>query len=237
MLIKTNFRNRRSIVGFQRGVTLIELMVAMVISLIASTGMILLMANVLGTGTQTIQMTRLTQDMRTAMQLISRDLRRANFHSNSADCYGNINCSPDGTKIMAIVPITANCFRFWFDRKGDGDINAGAFQMVPVTRKGSSVNVLQMTITDTATEACGDDWGVVLDITDADIVNVSAFTLSNDDSYCDDISSVDSQTISKIRLTMTAELRNTPQGIPISKTIEDMIYVRNPTFNVGTACL
>jgi len=232
MFIKMKIRNRRSIAHHQRGVTLIELMVAMVISLIASTGMVLLMANVLGTGTQTIQMTRLTQDMRTAMQLISRDLRRANYHSNSANCYANINCNPDVAKIMAVVPVTANCFRFWLDREGDGDLDAAAFQRYA----RGAVNVLQMTIADDANDTCGDDWGVTFDITDADIVNVSEFTVSSDDSYCDNISATDSQTVSKIRLTMTAELQNTPQGIPISKTIEDMIYVRNPVYSPGSAC-
>jgi prepilin-type N-terminal cleavage/methylation domain-containing protein len=228
-----SLRRRRSITGFQRGVTLIELMVAMVISLIVSTAMVMLMANTMGTGTQTIQMTRLTQEMRTAMQLITRDLRRANFHSNSAACYGTINCSPDTTKIIAIVPITETCFRFWLDRESDGDLDAGAFQRY--TR--GSVNVLQMTMADDADDTCGDDWGVALDITDADIVNISAFTINDDDSYCANISPTDSQTISRIRLTMTGELQNTPQGIPISKTIEDMIYVRNPAFNVGLTCL
>ena len=53
----------------QTGMTLIELMISIVISLIASLAMIVLMANTLGTGTRTIQMTRLTQEMRTAMQM------------------------------------------------------------------------------------------------------------------------------------------------------------------------
>lgn len=221
----------------QRGVTLIELMVAMVVSLIASTAMIMLMANTLGTGTQTIQMTRLTQEMRTAMQLITRDLRRANFHSNSANCYANINCNPDDTKIMAITPVGGNCFRFWYDREGDGDLDVGTFQMVTVTRNSSSVNVLQMTASDSASNACGDgDWGVTLDITNGDLVNITAFTVSNADSYTDTISETDTQVVSKIRITMTAELRNPPQGIAVSKTIEDLVFVRNVVLCPGGTC-
>ena len=48
----------------QKGVTLIELLVAGVISLIAASGMVLVMASTLGTSSQTIQMARLTQEMR-----------------------------------------------------------------------------------------------------------------------------------------------------------------------------
>lgn len=217
---------------FQSGVTLIELMVAMVISLIASTGMVLLMANTMGTGTQTIQMTRLTQEMRTAMHLMTRDLRRANSHNAAADCYANINCNPDDTKITAITPVGGNCFRYWFDRDGNGDLDAGAFQLY--TR--GTVNVLQMTIGDNAVDACGTDWGVTFDITNADIVNVTAFVVSSADSYNEIISATDTQDVSKIRLTLTAELQNTPQGIPISRTIEDLIYVRNHVFCPAGVC-
>jgi prepilin-type N-terminal cleavage/methylation domain-containing protein len=109
--MKTNWNKHRKGWKQQRGMTLIELMVAMVISLIASTAMILLMANTVGSSTQTIQMTRLTQEMRTAMQLITRDLRRANYHSNSANCFSDLNCG-DAAKITAIIPTTDNCFRF-----------------------------------------------------------------------------------------------------------------------------
>lgn len=225
----SNSRNR------QRGVTLIELMVAMVISLIVSTTMILLMANTIGTGSQVIQMTRLTHEMRTAMALMTRDLRRANFHSSSANCYGNLLCSPDAAKITAITPIGGDCFRFWYDRLGDGDLDVGTFQLFSGNRNSDNISVLQMTIADEATNTCGDDWGVAFDISDADVVNVSAFTVSDDDSYCADIGLTDSQIVSKIRLTMTAGLRN--QGIAISKTIEDLIYVRNPAFIPGLTCI
>jgi type II secretory pathway component PulJ len=213
-------------------------MVAMVISLIASTAMILLMANTLGTGTQAIQMTRLSQEMRTAMHLITRDLRRANYHANFADCFGNPSCNPDNTKIMAVVPNdTGTCFRFWYDRGNDGVLDVGAFQMVSVTRRSRAVNVLQMTTLNDAGDVCGDgDWGMSLDITNRDSVNVTAFTVSAAESYNEPISATDTQDVSKIRITMTAELRDTPQGIPISKTIEGLIYVRNNIICPGGVC-
>ena len=76
----------------QKGMTLIELLVAGVISLIAVSGMVLVMASTLGTATQTIEMTRLTHDMRTAMQIMTRELRRANYHPNWIACYGDTGC-------------------------------------------------------------------------------------------------------------------------------------------------
>ncbi len=214
----------------QTGMTLIELLISMVVSLIASLAMITLMANTLSTGTHTIQMTRLTQEMRTAMQLISRDLRRANFHLSAATCYGNVGCNPDDTKIKPVTPVDGDCFQFWYDRADDANLDAGAFQLY--TRGG--VNVLQMTTVDDPDPvifACNADWGVAQDITDPDIITVDLFEVSNADSY-DEVISEDGgyQRVSKIRLTMTASLLNSPVGIPVTKTIEDLIMVRNHIF-------
>jgi prepilin-type N-terminal cleavage/methylation domain-containing protein len=216
----------------QRGMTLIELMVAMVVSVIASTAMVMLMANVLGTSTQTIRMTGLTNEMRTAMSLITRDIRRANYHGNAANCHANVNCNPDDTKIMAVTPVGGDCFRYWFDREGDGDLDAGAFQRF--TR--GSVGVLQMTIADTAIDTCGDDWGVTFDITNADTVNVTEFTVSNAESYNEAISTSDTQDVSKIRITLVAESQNVRQNNPIVKTMEHLIYVRNIVICPGGVC-
>lgn len=216
----------------QRGVSLMELMIAMAISLVVSLAMVSLMANTLGTGTKTIQMTRLTEEMRTAMQLVTRDLRRANYHWNVADCYANINCNPDTTRIKAIAPVGGSCFRFWYDRAGDSDLDVGTFQRVA----RSGVGVIQMTVDDGATSACGTDWGAALDITNPNIVSVTAFNVSSADSYVDALSTTDTQTVSKIRMTMTAQLRNNYLGTPITKTIEDMIFVRNNVYCPAGTC-
>lgn len=61
----------------------------------AVTMMVVLMANTLGSAATTIQMSRLSQELRASMQLMSRDLRRANFHSGFLNCFANINCRSD----------------------------------------------------------------------------------------------------------------------------------------------
>lgn len=232
-MLRRNFSNCRALpVCRQRGVSLMELMIAMAISLVVSLAMVSLMANTMGTGTKTIQMTRLTEEMRTAMQLITRDLRRANYHWNVADCYANINCNPDTTRIKAIAPVGGSCFRFWYDRAGDNDLDVGTFQRW--VRGG--VGVIQMTTRDTATSACGTEWGASRDITNPNIVNVTAFNVSSADSYVDALSTTDTQTVSKIRMTMTAQLRNNYLGTPITKTIEDMIFVRNNVYCPAGTC-
>ena len=109
----------------QKGMTLIELLVAGIISLIAVSGMVLVMASTLGTSTQTIEISRLTHDMRTAMQIMTRELRRANYHPGWIACYGNTGCLNAGFLDIAseigVIQIgdsvgTDDCLWFWYDR-------------------------------------------------------------------------------------------------------------------------
>ena len=87
-----NLKNRQSGLKRQQGMTLLELLVAGVISVVVTAGMVILMASTLGTGTQTIKMTQLSAEMRTAMQIMTRELRRANYHSSYANCFGDTDC-------------------------------------------------------------------------------------------------------------------------------------------------
>jgi type II secretory pathway component PulJ len=117
---------------FQKGMTLIELLIAGVISLIAVSGMVLVMATTLGTTTQTIEMTRLTQEMRTAMQIMTRELRRANYHPGFIACVGNTGCLGENINeddltyleidtwikpvLIGTNILTNDCLSFWYDR-------------------------------------------------------------------------------------------------------------------------
>jgi prepilin-type N-terminal cleavage/methylation domain-containing protein len=213
----------------QGGMTLIELLVAVVVGLIATAAMVGLMANTLGTGTRTIEMTRLQQEMRSSMQLITRELRRANFHINSENCFAAVDCNPDDTKLKN-VQADGDCVQFWYDLGGDGALDVSAFQLV--TR--SSVNIVQ--ISQDEADDCGTDWGMAHDVTDPDIINVTTFTIG-DESFNEVISEVgDTQTVNRLRLTMTAQLLTGLQGGPVSRTIEDLVYVRNHTLCPGGAC-
>ena len=96
--------------------TLMELLVAGTISIIVSSGMVVLMASTLGTGTQTIKMTQLSAEMRTAMQIITRELRRANYHSTYANCFGDANCLINQSIDAKVTEVSINaggdCFGF-----------------------------------------------------------------------------------------------------------------------------
>jgi Tfp pilus assembly protein PilW len=217
----------------QKGMTLIELLVAGVISLIAVSGMVLVMATTLGTTTQTIEMSRLTNDMRTAMQIMTRELRRANYHSSWITCYGNPACLDDLGVTSAIAQIeigdsdgTDDCLWFWYDRPqpcptssctaaewADAQTaltaeSVAAFRLA--VNDTTSVGRIQMTTTRTTAASCNDsaDW---VDITDPNVIDVETFTVSNSESILENINTPGyTLKTEKIGLTMTARLTADP---------------------------
>lgn len=226
--------------GSQRGITLIELMIAMLISLIVSTAMVILMANTLGTGTRTIGMTRLTEELRTVMQIVSRDLRRANYLRpiDMRKCFGNVNCITDlgfGSYIGAIQVGAdsdgdgfGECLSFWLDRDEDGSFSAtemGAFRL----NVAGGVGRMEVLTSFTSMGVDNCPAGTWVAITDPDIIDVRSFVVDDTDTYTETISGAGStQTVQKIRLSMTADLTNDGSGsFTISREIGDQVRIRN----------
>jgi len=234
-MIKRRFKDKTR----QSGVSLMELLIAMTISLVVSLAMISLMANTLGTGTTTIKMSRLTAEMRTAMQIMTRDLRRANYHGNYIKCFGDVDCrtkldtiggidSSATSHIKAITVDGGDCFFYWFDRDSDGIVTSG--DAVGAFRRGvrSGIGTIEMTTVSSGTPNCDSntDWAL---ITDPNIVDVTAFVVTNNLGYTETISKAGAtQFIDKIRLRIVAQLVTDPGT---NRTIEDVIQVRNPIFS------
>ena len=226
----------------QTGFTLMEMLVASVVGVIAVSAMAMIMAGTLGAATQTIEFSRLTEDMRTGVQIMSRELRRANYHANFLQCYGNVNCRDDlgisGTiKEIGIADSGNNdCLWFWYQRPGGGNFVAAFRRGV----NADGVGALQMTVVVTGTPDCDDatNW---IDITDTNFADVLTFNVSNADSICEDLAEASgSQTIERIALTVSAQpvldasVKNWMQGLfgvtgansPV-REITEFISVRN----------
>ncbi|MCW8926499.1 MAG: prepilin-type N-terminal cleavage/methylation domain-containing protein [Xanthomonadales bacterium] len=230
----------------QQGMTLIELLVAGVISLIAASGMVIVMANTLGTGSKTIQMAKVTQEMRTAMQIMSRELRRANYHSTYMSCFRDVDCLATlgiSTQVGEIN-ITDNgdsdCFWFWYDRPQTGTAIAVTSEPVAAFRRTvvSGVGRIQMTTTRTAAPGCNAnaDW---VDITDPELIDVLTFNVNDTGSFVETINAGgDTQSVERIGLTITARLTPDPslpawlQGnTNANRELREFVTVRNHTYN------
>lgn len=221
----------------QSGASLMEVLVAMSISLVVTATMIALMATSLSSTTRIIQMTKLTDDMRVALQMMSRDVRRSSYNANSMLCYANDDCASDGA-ITAAADINMvdldsdsvnDCFTFLMDRDHDGDStedNAGGFRRVT----SGGVGVIEMWTGDSAPD-CTDAAGSAgwVQITNPENMDIFDFSIDDDLSYSqvildDGAGNTVSQRVRKVRMDIQGRLvlDNT-----ISRQMEDIIAVRN----------
>jgi type II secretory pathway component PulJ len=227
----------RSFSKKQSGASLMEVLVAMSISLVVTASMIALMANSLGTTTRIIKMTKLTDDMRIALQMMTRDVRRSSYNANSMFCYANDDCASDGA-ITAAADISLvdldsddvnDCFTFLMDRDHDGDStedNAGGFRRVT----SGGVGVIEMWTGDSAPD-CTDAAGSAgwVQITNPDNMDIFDFSVDDDLSYSqvildDGAGNTVSQRVRKVRMDIQGRL---VMDNSISRQMEDIIAIRN----------
>ncbi len=86
----------------QRGVTLVELMIAMLLGLTVISTIITLFVNSVATNRSALQTTRLHQEMRSIMELISSDLRRAGY-------FRDAHCTLAARNLSATAAVSAGC--------------------------------------------------------------------------------------------------------------------------------
>lgn len=212
------------------GFTLMEMMIGLALSLVVILTMSQLTANTFGSGTRIAEMTKLSQDLHSALQLMSRDVRRTSFSSNAILCYANTNCASDGSVSLpgdVYFNEDLDCFTFLHDRNQDGNAtndSGGGFRLSSV----GGIGTLE-TWTGSGTPTCNstaDDW---LAITNPDIIDVRMFQVDDAKSYIEVIDQDESgtqlrQKVRKIRMQATARLIKNPE---ISRTEQDTILVRN----------
>ena len=216
----------------QAGATLMEVLIAMTISLVATAAMIAMMSNSLGTTTRIIHMTKLTDDMRVALQMMGRDVRRSSYNGNAMLCYANEDCGTDASGLTLAGDVSiddaGSCMTFAIDRDYDGNStndDAGGFRRVT----SGDVGVLEMWTGDSAPDcsaaAGAEGW---VEITDPEGMDITAFSVDDDLSYTRVILDVGtnsvSQRVRKIRMYLQGRLvvDNT-----ITRSVEDVIDVRN----------
>ena len=222
----------------QTGASLMEVLVAMSISLVVTAAMVALMSNTLGTTTRIIKMTKLTDDLRVAMQMMTRDVRRSNYNAWALLCYANEDCADDGSITAAgdVTIVDGSCFWFETDRSKDGDSTndaAGGFRRRSEVRDGQEIGWIEMYTgapgADDTVDPCDPDSGGWVEITNPENVNITVFSIDDQLSYTEIIlqdlnGNVISQKVRKLRLGLRGELFRDPD---IFREVEDVISIRN----------
>ena len=157
---------RRPAAGF----SLVELMIALVVGLIVLGAVLTFTVTMLRSYSENIRSTRLTQELRTSMNVISREVRRAGFDAMSVT---RVLTASNPSTFNAMT-LTANCVSYQYDRGVGGDWGGvPAATEVRGMRLNATTGTVQMNAS-SATIDCsgGNGW---VDVTDPSVVQITAF--------------------------------------------------------------
>lgn len=153
-------------VSRQSGFSLVELMVALAASLVVVAGIISIFSGVVRSNADSLRHTRLTQELRSTMDFISAELRRAGYQDNIA---------PGDENTHGIHEVSNNCVRYSYDAPDNQDYRAFRFRnnQVEWRRSNASFN--------SCNGGTPADWEAITDANTIFITNASNFA---DQSLC-----------------------------------------------------
>lgn len=232
----------------QIGASLVEILIAMVLSLVVSSSAVLMLSHSVGTNASVLQYTLLSEELRFSLQTMSRDVRRAGYSAGAPWCLANILCLP-GTTIALDEPLgildqlpliesielpagiqiddEGECFTFELDRDQDatiGDGDYGAYRLIETNGRG-----VLMTWMGQAAPVCGDQFDDWAPLTNQDKINITEFSVDDSESFeevvsTDLLGNTTTQNIRRIRIRIRGELINNED---VNETVETSIDVRN----------
>ena len=212
-----------------RGVVLIELLVGAVVGLIVVGAILTLTVNTLHASSTNVQYSQVAQSLRSAMEIISRDLRRSGVNSDVLSCYAQNACNSSHKEVTYFASNGQNnCVLFSFDRNLVGVADRVYWTGV---RYGSLAGAIEIKVSGAAgDDDCTDGTWVAL--TDTDVVNITAFSLDTTPSYSFLVSqdtAAGTQSllqVRKVNISITGELASGGG----SQTINEVVRLRNDSF-------
>jgi len=193
----------------QRGVSLIEMMIALVAGLVVSGAALALVLATMKSNSETIKATRLTQELRATADVIARDLRRARSVTDpiaNVDVTSSLQtCNTITLSPTATSPKT--CVIYGYDCTSTG----GDFKAI-----GFAGNKIRLTTSATAAPSCPtSSTGTQLS---SNAVKINSFAISS--------TSADVYTIS-----LTGQFANDPSATPLIRTFSQIVRIRSAAVN------
>ena len=223
-----------------RGFGLIELMVALALGLIVSVAIVAFTMSSFRSNGQFVLASRLTQELRNTMDLMTRDLRRAGYNQNAMSSMGGGAASP-----FSRLFLQSDCVIYSYDRAGANigalDVSNGevrGLRRKSVTVNGVQVGVIEYAVSSgTAKPACG---GATADYTqfppacntnstwcslsDPSILNITGLTLT-------DSGSTVTGTTLKLRdigIVLTGQLRG---DTSVTRSVNTSVRIRTDCYD------
>lgn len=156
----------------QKGLTLIEMLIALVLSLLVTGMVISMFTSSIGGHAQAIRTMRLNQDLRIAMDMMVKDIRRAGYWAGA-----DVASNPHATAISGGKPIgifdydggTDNCILVSYDFDDDGATGVEEFFGYRLNSSGALQAVNQTTVSSGAVCTTPTAWSSLLDDNTVDI--------------------------------------------------------------------
>jgi prepilin-type N-terminal cleavage/methylation domain-containing protein len=222
--------NRQMPPSSNRGFTLVELMISLTIMLIVAMVTVQISANVFRTNTESIHMIQLSQEMRSAIQLISRDIRRAGYNDDALASFLSTQAISSGVTMGALDDNNiANCLRVQYD-----DLDGGAKNVVYRLRVVTEVGRISAHFDDTATcDTAITDNGWV-DISDPILSHISELEFVLDNHLTDIAENTDNGNtiqvgVEQISIIISANLRSNEA---VNRSIVNEVQIRNQYLKV-----
>jgi type IV pilus assembly protein PilW len=157
----------------QAGLTLIELMIAMVAGLIVIGAALAFTVSTVRAYGENIRSTRLSQELRTGMNLVVRELRRAGYDSASVS-QTTSGLGPSAfTQLSVGAPYhPVSCLFYKYDQGTGTGSNTRGFRHSSLDTANTGPGSVQMNATDADSDCGGADW---VDLTDPKVVNITVF--------------------------------------------------------------
>lgn len=220
----------------QTGFSLIELMISIVVGLIVIVGVLGVFGSAIKSHSDNLRMTRLNQELRTVMNMMVRDIRRAGFNGDAQLALGptagntNLFSDPAGTNLNLTPGTPASCVTFAYDSNGNGILEIGA-GTTPDERYGyrldavaDAVEMRQLGAACSATS----NWVNITDENTIEIVALGAnpalqFTVTNTPVDIDGSGTTTStMTIRNVGIILSGRLKSDPS---VARTLRETVRV------------
>ena len=196
----------------QRGFSLVELMVAMVVGLIVSAAVIALVLAIIRSNRQTLQSTRLNQELRATLAVIANDLRRA----RAVDDPLSTAVVPGGNPYRVVSTGTAGCVVYAYDGAIDGPWHVIKLDSGRVVLQGAA----------TKPENCSP--AGTPEVLGSNQVEITGLTFTPATTSTTPPQATDESFVREITVTLDGRLiDNDPSLSAITRTMAQTVYVRS----------
>ncbi|WP_088332150.1 prepilin-type N-terminal cleavage/methylation domain-containing protein [Lacimicrobium sp. SS2-24] len=199
----------------QRGASLVELMIAMVLGMASLSLLASVTGYGIGTNANLLNQSRLTEELRAVLFLMKREIRRAGINGDALarvqDPVANPSAFANSIVLGAYPGEMANsCILFSYDADLDGELDVPANnENYGFRLRDGAIEVRQAGI------GCEDDgWQ---DVTDSEVVGITSLSFTLAQTTSNQVSSYE------VTIDLIGELNNTPQ---FNRHYEENVLVR-----------